>query len=53
MKKIGVVIFIAALAAGLILANVFSFGKVGSKVFNISFNKFEINVEIVIKLVIH
>ena len=38
MKKFGVIVFIVALAAGLILANVFSFGRFRQNFFNISFN---------------
>jgi hypothetical protein len=38
MKKFGVVAFIIALVAGLILANMFSFGRFREKFFNISFN---------------
>jgi hypothetical protein len=38
MKKFGVVVFIFALVAGLILANMFSFGRFREKFFNISFN---------------
>lgn len=38
MKKIGIIIFIAALVIGLIVANFFSFGRVKERVFNISFD---------------
>lgn len=36
MKKIGILIFITALAIGIIVSNVFSFGKITSKLFNVS-----------------
>jgi len=38
MKKIGIIIFIAAVAVGLVLANIFSFGQVGKRIFNFSFH---------------
>lgn len=38
MKKIGIIIFAAALVLGVVLANAFSFGKVGYKFFNVSVN---------------
>ncbi len=38
MKKAGVLIFVAALGLGLVMANVFSFGRVGAKIFNLSIN---------------
>lgn len=38
MKKIGFLIFAAALVIGLVVANMFSFGHSSSKVFNFSFN---------------
>src|SRR3982751_1333694 len=37
MKKIGIVIFVGALATGLVLANTFSFGKASSSLFEFSF----------------
>ena len=37
MKVFGVVVFIVALAAGLVLANVFSIGRVSEKFFNFNF----------------
>ncbi len=39
MKKIGVLIFLAAAILGVIINGFFSFGQVGQKFFNISFNK--------------
>lgn len=39
MKKVGLIIFILALALGLIFANVFSFGKMTTKFFNFSVNE--------------
>ena len=38
MKKFAVVVFVIALAAGLLLANVFSFGRVSQKLFNFNFS---------------
>ena len=38
MKKIGIIIFAAALILGVVLANAFSFGRVGYKFFNVSVN---------------
>ncbi len=38
MKKIGFLIFAAALVTGLVVANMFSFGHTSAKVFNFSFN---------------
>lgn len=38
MKKIGIMIFAAALVIGLVVANMFSFGKSSGKFFNFSFN---------------
>jgi hypothetical protein len=38
MKKFGIIIFAIALIAGVVLANVFSFGRLGSRLFNVSFN---------------
>ena len=38
MKKIGIVVFGAAIIIGLIFSNLFSFGKLTGKVFNFSFN---------------
>lgn len=38
MKKVGLIIFIMALAIGVIFANIFSFGKTTAKFFNISIN---------------
>jgi hypothetical protein len=36
MKKVGFIIFAAALVTGLIVSNIFSFGRIGSRVFNFS-----------------
>jgi hypothetical protein len=36
MKKIGLLIFAAALISGLVVANIFSFGRVGGSMFNFS-----------------
>jgi len=36
MKKAGIIIFIAALVAGVVLANMSSFGRLGTKFFNVS-----------------
>ncbi|MFN2500395.1 MAG: head GIN domain-containing protein [Pyrinomonadaceae bacterium] len=43
MKKIGIFIFVMALALGLVLSNLFSFGKFSGKIFNFSshFGKIE------------
>ncbi|HEX8286424.1 MAG TPA: head GIN domain-containing protein [Pyrinomonadaceae bacterium] len=38
MKKVGFIIFVTALAAGVIFANIFSFGKTTAKFFNVSIN---------------
>ena len=38
MKKVGFVIFVGALVAGVILANLSGFGRLGSTPFNVSFN---------------
>jgi hypothetical protein len=38
MKKLGAIIFIAALAVGLVLANVFSFGRISDRLFSFKFN---------------
>lgn len=38
MKKIGIIIFAAALVLGVVLANAFSFGRVGYKFLNVSVN---------------
>ncbi len=38
MKKIGILIFAAALVIGLVVANIFSFGKASGPYFNFSFN---------------
>ena len=38
MKKVGIMVFIAALVVGLAVANIFSFGKSTSRLFNFSFN---------------
>lgn len=38
MKKFGLVIFAAALIIGLIVSNLFSFGRISDKFFNFSFN---------------
>ena len=38
MKKIGIIIFIVALAVGLIFANIFSFGRATDRLFNLSVN---------------
>jgi hypothetical protein len=37
MKKFGVIIFVVALLVGVVFANLFSFGRVSGKIFNISF----------------
>ena len=39
MKKIGILIFLGAAILGVILNGFFSFGQVGQKFFNVSFNK--------------
>lgn len=39
MKKIGLLIFIAALGVGLVFGNVFSFGKLTGRVFNFSISR--------------
>lgn len=38
MKKIGFMIFAAALVVGLVVSNMFSFGRISDKFFNFSFN---------------
>ena len=38
MKKVGLLIFASALILGLIVSNIFSFGRVSDKFFNFSFN---------------
>jgi hypothetical protein len=38
MKKIGIIIFAVALLAGVIIANLCSFGRLGARLFNVSFN---------------
>ncbi|CAN5131372.1 head GIN domain-containing protein [soil metagenome] len=38
MKKIGIILFLATLAIGLVVSNLFSFGKEASKFFNFSFS---------------
>ena len=38
MKKVGFIIFVAALVVGLVVSNLFSFGRVRDKFFNFSFN---------------
>ncbi len=38
MKKLGIIIFIGALVVGLIVANLFSFGRIKERFFNISFD---------------
>ena len=38
MKKVGFIIFAVALTLGLVLSNVFSFGRISDKFFNFSFN---------------
>jgi hypothetical protein len=38
MKKVGIIFFAAALILGVVLANMLSFGRVGSRIFNISMN---------------
>lgn len=38
MKKVGVIIFALALVVGLVMSNVFSFGRVTDKLFNVSLN---------------
>ncbi len=40
MKKVGIIIFIAALVVGVVVANVFSFGSVSAESFNPSFLNF-------------
>jgi len=37
MKKVGVIIFAAALVVGLVVSNLFSFGRISDKFFNFSF----------------
>jgi hypothetical protein len=39
MKKIGIIIFIAAIALGVTVANLFSFGKTSAKFFNVSIGR--------------
>ncbi len=39
MKKIGIIVFIAAIVLGVLVSSFFSFGRVSGKVFNFSFNK--------------
>jgi hypothetical protein len=36
MKKVGIIIFVIALAAGVVIANLFSFGRVTTQMFNFS-----------------
>ena len=38
MKKVGVIIFAAAIVIGLVVSNLFSFGRISDKFFNFSFN---------------
>ncbi len=38
MKKIGIVLFLVTLAIGLVISNLFSFGRASSKFFNFSFS---------------
>lgn len=38
MKKLGVIIFVIALAVGVVIANMFSFGRATTRLFNFSFN---------------
>ncbi|MEO6655826.1 MAG: head GIN domain-containing protein [Pyrinomonadaceae bacterium] len=38
MKKVGIMIFVAALVIGLVVANMFSFGRASGKLFNFSMN---------------
>ncbi|HTK27628.1 MAG TPA: head GIN domain-containing protein [Pyrinomonadaceae bacterium] len=38
MKKVGIIFFIAALILGVVLANIFSFGRIGSRIFHFSTN---------------
>lgn len=38
MKKVGLIIFAAALIIGVVIANIFSFGRIGSGIFNMSMN---------------
>ena len=38
MKKVGIIIFVVALAIGLVVSNMFSFGRATSKFFNFSMN---------------
>ena len=37
MKKFGIIVFIVAILVGVVLANLFSFGKASGKIFNLSF----------------
>lgn len=39
MKKVGIVIFIVAIAVGVIAGNFFSFGRLAGKVFNVNFGR--------------
>jgi uncharacterized membrane protein len=38
MKKVGIIFFIEALILGVVLANIFSFGRIGSRIFHFSTN---------------
>jgi hypothetical protein len=38
MKKVGIIIFAVALVVGLVVTNLFSFGRISDKFFNFSFN---------------
>lgn len=38
MKKVGIIIFVTALAIGIVVSNVFSFGKISNNFLNFSFN---------------
>lgn len=39
MKKIGILVFIAAIVLGVLVSSFFSFGRASGKIFNFSFNK--------------
>lgn len=38
MKKVGVLIFVVALIVGLVVSSIFSFGRIGGRIFNFSMN---------------
>ena len=38
MKKVGIIVFVIALVVGVVLANMSSFGRLGTKFFNVSMN---------------